>query len=457
MTVLKMGVVGVGALGRHHARILSEMDDVELVAVAETSPKTGERVAKQCGTEWVSDFRQLFECVDAVSIVVPTQYHYAVASEFLRKGIPVLVEKPFACTLEEARELTAIAAQQETILQVGHIERFNPVMNEVTSQIESPKYIRCERCSPFAFRSMDIGVVLDVMIHDLDLILSLVKSPVREVHALGINLTGDLEDLVQARITFENGCVADVTACRISPSFKRAMTIFSESGCHQIDFQEREMTSYTPTELLLSGPSLIDLAHQSDADIDQLKQDVFETFLRVQHHNVVSYDALTAELTHFIHCIRTDQQPLVSGREGMAAMKLAEQILQSVQTHQWEGQSRWKSRIATSPTLTPQTGKLRTCSKPKATSCLRLTSFLFGNREMRPERARKADRWKTSARRCQSFRTVEPVPPGTSDIAPNSVCRMRFGSISNRCFAFSSDRNCVGLRKGNSSSSGATI
>ncbi|OYW20849.1 MAG: hypothetical protein B7Z55_06695 [Planctomycetales bacterium 12-60-4] len=218
MSRVKVGVIGVGALGRHHARILSEMDGVELVAVADAHAERGREIAAKHGARWVSDYRQLLPDVDAVSVVVPTVAHLSVAADFLRARIPVLVEKPLAHNVEAGQALVDLAERHQTLLQVGHIERFNPAWKSAAPWCREPKYIRAERTSTFTFRSTDIGVVLDLMIHDLDLVLSLANSPIRSVEALGIGVMGDHEDAVQARLVFENGCVADLTASRISPT-----------------------------------------------------------------------------------------------------------------------------------------------------------------------------------------------------------------------------------------------
>ena len=181
MSDLKVAVVGVGALGRHHARILSEMAGVDLLAVAEKNPKTGLAVAEKCRTRWVLDYRELFDEADAVVVAVPTTHHLAVASEFLERSIPVLVEKPLAATLEQASQLVELADENNTLLQVGHIERFNPATRAAWRICGPPRYIRSERLSTYAFRSTDIGVVHDLMIHDLDLILDLVNCRVTRV------------------------------------------------------------------------------------------------------------------------------------------------------------------------------------------------------------------------------------------------------------------------------------
>ena len=229
MNRLKMAVVGVGALGRHHARILSELDAVDLIAVADTNAQTATRVAAQCGTDWVTNHAELLNRVDAVSIAVPTSAHLSVAIDFLFRSIPVLVEKPIAQDVQQAKQLVDLADRNDTLLQVGHIERFNPAAVVASRHCGTTKYIRAERLSPYSLRSRDIGVVHDVMIHDLDLVLNLVDAPIRAVEAFGVCIMGGNEDIVQTRLAFEGGCIADLTASRVNPTSKRSMQLWSTS------------------------------------------------------------------------------------------------------------------------------------------------------------------------------------------------------------------------------------
>jgi predicted dehydrogenase len=336
MKRLRVGVVGTGALGRHHARIYSNLD-TELVGVADTSAERGQAVAEACRTRWFADYRNLFGAVDAVSIAVPTLAHKTVATEFLERRIAVLVEKPLASTVAEAASLVAAAERTQTTLQVGHVERFNPASQVAARLAGAPRYIRAERTSPYAFRSTDIGVVLDVMIHDLDLILDMVCSPLMDVDAFGVSILGENEDCVQARLRFANGCIADLSANRVHPTSRRAMQIWSTSGCVSVDFTSREVVHYAPSERLLAGDSPLARAKNPRADIDQLKRDIFDEYLRVDRPEVSKADALTAELASFVDCVLNEQTPVVDGQAALAAMEVAERILKSVATHRWNG------------------------------------------------------------------------------------------------------------------------
>lgn len=335
---LRMAVIGTGALGQHHARILSQLPGVELVAVADTRSEIGRAVAQKCGTRWVSDYRNLFGEVDAVTVVVPTFAHYPVASEFLKRDIPVLLEKPLALNADEGRILVKMAQNHGTLLQVGHIERFNAATIAARPLCRDPKYIRCERLSAYPFRSMDIGVVHDVMIHDIDLVLSLMDSPLERVEAFGIGMMGGgHEDAVQARLYFESGCIADLSASRISPITRRTMQVWNATGCVNIDFSKPEVVHLAPGECLNDGPSPVEMAQQPGADINQLKQDVFGEFIRVNTLPIVAHDNLTQELAQFVHCVKRGATPWVDGQQALNAMIVAGRVLDGVARHQWEG------------------------------------------------------------------------------------------------------------------------
>lgn len=330
MTALRMAVVGVGALGKHHARILSQMDGVDLVGVAEKRSEIANQVAENCETVAYADAAELLDKVDAAVIAVPTCAHEAVAADFLEAGIPLLIEKPLAASLAESRRLVAQAESTNTLLQVGHIERFNPATRVAWPLIASPRYIRAERTSPFAFRSMDIGVVHDVMIHDIDLVLDLVGSPLKSVEAIGSTILGHHEDCVQARLKFDNGCIADLVANRVHPSTSRHLQAFCGDRVVSVDYHQRTVTCYEPTDRLKHGPSPIDLALRDDADIERLKAEMFGSFIALKQPSVPTADALTDELSHFVECVRTGNQPLVGGNEALAAMKTADEILRHI-------------------------------------------------------------------------------------------------------------------------------
>jgi predicted dehydrogenase len=335
MSDLELMVVGVGALGQHHARIVSQLDGVELVAVSDPREEIGREVAARHNTKWVPDFREAIDNIDAASIVVPTSLHHTIASEFLSRGISVLVEKPLTANVADAESLVELADANDTVLQVGHVERFNPAMKAAKNVCGLPKYIRAERTSLFPFRSMDIGVVHDLLIHDIDLTLDLVRSPVVSVEAFGINLMSDHEDVVNARLKFANGCIADLVASRMNPEAKREMQIWSAIGCVEIDFQSRTVKNYSPSERLLFGQSPVEKAKQPDADIQALREDIFGKYIRVEEPTVIESDALTAELQEFTAAVRGEIKPACDGHAALAAVRVADQVLAAVSEHQW--------------------------------------------------------------------------------------------------------------------------
>ncbi|WP_406700307.1 Gfo/Idh/MocA family oxidoreductase [Singulisphaera sp. Ch08] len=335
MTRSRVAVVGVGHLGQHHARILSQIPEVELVAVADSRIEQARSVAEKTGTRAVADYRELLNEVDAVSIAVPTFMHREVAGDFLARGIATLVEKPLASSSAEAEELVALAQVRRTLLQVGHVERFNPALSALDGLPMRPKYITAERLSTYTFRSTDIGVVLDLMIHDIDLVLAMNPGPVRSVVAVGVSVFGGHEDVANARIEFEDGCVANLTASRASFQAMRKMRLWSAEGYAMLDFMTKQGTLVRPSEQLRRGQ--VDLAGVDLTNPAAVKDHLFGTVLRVDQVQSEIQDQLKLELEDFVQAIRSGTPPKVSGQQGLRAMRLASEILRAIQTHQWEG------------------------------------------------------------------------------------------------------------------------
>jgi predicted dehydrogenase len=331
-----MAVIGVGHLGQHHARILAGFPDVELVGVADSNPEQARLVANKHGTTAYDRFEPLLDRVDAVSVVTPTIFHHQVASAFLRRGTPALVEKPVCRSVAEADDLIDLAAKLGVPLQVGHIERFNPAFEELAKRPIVPKFVEAERHGPFTGRSVDIGAVLDLMIHDLDLLLALIGGPVRNVSAVGASVFGGHEDMVNARLEFANGCIAHVTASRISQRPKRRLRVWAPEGYAGIDFVSRKLTLVqTGEEVRRAGLRVDRLDAATKA---RLKDEVFGRYLQVLHlDGDRKHDQLTGELRHFVDCVRTGRQPRVTGEDGRDALELAERVLAALRAHQWEG------------------------------------------------------------------------------------------------------------------------
>jgi predicted dehydrogenase len=361
-TRLRLAVIGVGHLGQHHARILSQFPDVDLVGVVDASPHQAGAVAAKLGTTPYDSIDPLLDQVDAVSVVTPTIFHHQVAAAFLKNGVPVLVEKPVCRTVAEADDLIALAADGDVPFQVGHIERFNPAFEELARRPINPKFIEAERHGPFTGRSTDIGAVLDLMIHDLDLLLSLVGGPVAEVSAVGAAVFGGHEDMVNARLVFASGCVAHVTASRITPKPKRRLRVWAPEGYAGIDFVNRKLTLVQASdELRRKGlrPDRMDAAQKA-----RLKDEVFGRYLETAHvDGDRKWDQLTAELRHFVDCVRTGRRPRVTGEDGRDALALAERVLASIRAHQWEG----TSDGAVGPTRMPRPAG-RLFEAPKSTN-----------------------------------------------------------------------------------------
>jgi predicted dehydrogenase len=335
MSRLRLAVIGVGHLGKAHARILAEMPDVELAGVADVNAAQAEAVARRCGTRAFADYRALLPHADAAVVVVPTVFHHAVAAEFLRRGIPVLVEKPLAASLDQAEELVELARRHRAVLQVGHIERFNPAFEELRRRPLRPKFVSGERLGSFTGRSTDIGAVLDLMIHDLDLLLALVPGPVRSVEALGLCVLGGHEDVAHARIVFESGCVANLSASRVSAAPRRHMLVWSAEGFASIDFARKHLTLVQPSEEL-RGKHL-DPRRLDAAGLARLKVELHGRHLQTLELDCQGGDQLTCELQDFLHCIRTGSRPRASGEDGRNALALATRVLEGLRSHAWDG------------------------------------------------------------------------------------------------------------------------
>ena len=305
MNKLKCAVIGAGYLGKFHAEKYASLKDCELVAVVDINAEAAQQVADKHGTAAMTDYRELLGQVDAVSIVVPTSFHHAVSKEFLQAGVHVLVEKPITVTVEEADELIALAKQNNVILQVGHLERFNPAVRGLENLHEKPLFIESHRLAPFNPRANDVSVVLDLMIHDIDIILALVDSEVEKIDASGTAVLTQGTDIANARITFKNGCVANVTASRISLKMERKMRMFRPSSYISVDFQNRVLVKHKTgdKEMFPGIPEIV------------TEESVFE-----------SGDALFEEIKHFVNCIQTGDNPLVPGEAGRKALATAIEI-----------------------------------------------------------------------------------------------------------------------------------
>lgn len=332
---LRMAVVGVGYLGRQHARILGGIPGVSLEAVVDILPERARDVAQAAGArEHTTDYRDVLGHVDAVTIATPTTVHYEIARAFVERKIPVLVEKPLAKTVEEAEDLVLAAEARRLPLAVGHVERFNPVLVAVREKIRRPRFVESHRLSAFPRRSADIDVILDLMIHDLDILLHLVESPVRRVDAVGVSMLFPNEDIAHARLEFEDGCVANLTASRISRSPMRRMRVFSEELYATMDFLERTTEILRPTpELQRARREMAQVRVPTSEDLARLP----EKFYLEEVAQFPNGEPLASELSAFVECLRNGREPVVSGVHGLRAMRASAAIMQKVREHRWSG------------------------------------------------------------------------------------------------------------------------
>lgn len=336
MNRVKLAVVGVGALGQHHARILSTMADVHLVGVVDSREQQGRQIAAKHGTQWFASPAQILPLVQGVIIAVPTIFHQDVGLPFLEAGIAVLMEKPLAHSLQAAQTLQRMAVFRRSILQVGHVERFNPAFELLQEKIERPLYIRAQRLSPYTFRSTDIGVVHDLMIHDIDLVLALTGDSIVSVDTFGAVTFGPHEDMAVARLKTSSGIIADITASRMSPVAERTIQVFSTNGCVTADLNQRTVSRWQPVAPLAANPSLVHDIIAATPDPTTLKNEVFQKWITNETLQASSVDALTAELTDFVRCIRTDGQPRVSGEDAVRALEVADRILAGIAKWSWQ-------------------------------------------------------------------------------------------------------------------------
>ncbi len=300
---IPVGVVGVGYAGKRHAEKYALSPKAKLIGVADVDADRAREIGEQLGVASMTDYRELFGRVRGVSIAVPTRLHYEVARDFLDAGIDVLVEKPMTATLEEGRQLVDLAREKRLMLQVGHLERFNPAIRALESVIQEPKFVECHRLAPFVERGTDVDVVLDLMIHDIDVIVSLVRSKVERVEAVGVAVLTNEPDIANARITFANGCVANVTASRVSVKRERKIRFFQPDAYISIDYDQKRAQIYRRPQ---KGASWMDI--------------------RGETVEIQEADALADEIDSFLDSVKSRVDPLVSGEEGLRALEIAATI-----------------------------------------------------------------------------------------------------------------------------------
>ncbi len=309
MNEIRVGVIGVGYLGQYHAEKYSQMDNVNLVGVADIDQARAEAIAARYDSRAFTDYRDLLCKVDAVSIVVPTESHFDVGLESLKRDVDVMIEKPMTTTLEQADKLIEIAETKRRILQVGHLERFNPAVLALKDFITRPMFIEVHRLSIFKDRSTDVSVVLDLMIHDIDILLNIVKSNIQSIHAAGVPVICEYADIANVRMQFNSGCVANVTASRISTKNQRKIRIFQKDTYISVDFASREITLIRRNE------------KNSNSVVPGME---------FQQMCFTEADVLEDELTSYVQSVSTRKAPVVSGHAGRKALAVALDIMGQV-------------------------------------------------------------------------------------------------------------------------------
>jgi predicted dehydrogenase len=338
MTPPRIALVGAGRMGKLHARVLAEMPQAVLAAVLDVNPAAAELLAGQYRARACATVAEALGACDAAIIAVPTVAHVQAAWPFVAAGKSVLIEKPLAESAAAAEKLLELAGRTGASVQVGHTERFNPAVQAIARFQIVPKFIEAHRISPYTFRSADIGVVLDMMIHDIDLVLMMVRSQLSDVQAVGVNVIGGPEDIANARLTFANGCVANLTASRLAIKSERKMRIFSEQAYLSVDYGKKVGIVIKKGDNL----DLIQMARQKQArDLAELAGTVdYAKLLKVEQLQVEeTQEPLRQQAMAFVECVTGGQKPPVSGQEGLEALRCAERIVEAIKSHRWDGQA----------------------------------------------------------------------------------------------------------------------
>lgn len=326
---MKTGVIGVGHLGKFHTKIYSQLQDSQLIGVFDLDREKSARVAEEFGTKSFPDLEQLLKQIEAASLVVPTSSHFEVGKKVLEQGIHLLIEKPITQTVEQAEKLIKSAKGKNLTLQVGHIERFNPAFLAIENTALNPRFIESHRLAQFNPRGTDVAVILDLMIHDIDLILNLVKSEVREIQAAGTSVITESDDIANARLTFENGAVANITTSRISANNMRKIRIFQKNSYISLDLLRKEVEVYRLVDI--NDYSLKD--DKSSAIIGKIPAEQLGKTILYEKPKVEDKDMLTLEISSFLDSVKNGKRPKVSGEDGKRALEIALKIVEKSNQH----------------------------------------------------------------------------------------------------------------------------
>jgi predicted dehydrogenase len=331
---LAVGVIGCGRMGQLHARVYSQMPQVRLVGLFDADRDVASAAQEKYGGEIFDSVDAMAQRVDAVTIAVPTQFHASVAEPLLKRKVACLIEKPLAKDIAEARQIVQWARESGAVVQVGHIERFNPIVRSMTKLEVEPRFIEVIRISPLTFRSIDVGVVLDMMIHDIDIVLRLARSKVAKIDAIGVSVIGGPEDICNARLTFENGCVANMTASRLALKVERKLRVFSPDAYVSIDYQKKHGMVARKTKNLAAIRDAV--AQIRAGEVDDLSQLNFPDLVSIEELVIDDIEPLRAELESFVHAIRTGETPEVPAEDGLAAVETATRIVEAIGSQKLE-------------------------------------------------------------------------------------------------------------------------
>ncbi len=330
---IKTAVIGAGHLGRIHAKLLKQIGDVEVVAVADPCSTARQKIETELGLKTTDNWQELIGKIDAAVVAAPTSLHHEIAAELAGNDIHLLIEKPVTTTVAQARHLSRIANARNCMIQVGHVERFNAASEGATS-VGIPRFIQTCRASGYTFRSIDVGVVLDLMIHDIDLVCNLAQSPVVDVQAVGISVFGKHEDIAQARLQFENGLVANLTASRCSPTPSRRFEVYGSNGYVDIDLANSSAKQIKPPTWIVNRS--FDLDSVTDQQRDLIRESLFEKIMPVEELQFEPVNAILCEQQNWVDCILGRSQKLaVPIDDGLRALETATEIVSQINSHQW--------------------------------------------------------------------------------------------------------------------------
>lgn len=330
--LLPVAVVGCGRMGRLHARVYSQMPDVLLVGVYDSHHETALEVASEYGCRAFENLHELLPQVAGATIAVPTRHHHDLAEPFLRRGVACLIEKPLASTVEEGRKIVEVSKKYHSIVQVGHIERFNPAVRAMRRMNFHPRFIEVTRISPLTFRSIDVGVVLDMMIHDIDIVLQLAGSQVKSIDAVGVSVIGGVEDICNARLNFENGCVANLTASRLALKTERKLRVFSADAYVSLDYQKKHgIVARRGGNLDAIRNAVAQIRAGEIQDLSELK---FDELINIEQLEIDDTEPLLAELESFVDAVRNRKPSPVPAEQGLAAVEVATRIVESMKEHE---------------------------------------------------------------------------------------------------------------------------